>query len=114
MPRIYRIRMDTPMGKCTGIITLSSHGGRVEGTLRVFDRTEPLFGDCLADGTCRLFGKFATLMRAYPFRAIGRIADDRLELELYSDGGVYQLHGLPDALAEAISEAAAENRQQPL
>lgn len=93
MEQLYEILMDTPFGQRSGVLRLSPLGSRVEGTLSIMKYAGELFGESLADGTCRLFGTFTAAEHTYQYRAMGHITDDKIELTLYRGDGVYALRG---------------------
>lgn len=93
MARSYEILVDTPFGRRSGVLVLRSMGPRIEGTLCVLQYSGEVFGEQLADGTCRLFGSIAANSRSYSYKALGRITDDKLRLTLYGGDGAYSLTG---------------------
>ncbi len=90
----YKVILDTPLGKRNGILELVIFERKMEGYLNIFQSKEPVTGELNSDGSCRLSGKFVTLMSEFYYEATGRINCDNIELTLHGGNSVFQMKGV--------------------
>lgn len=90
----YKVILDTPLGKRNGILELVISETKIDGYLTIFQNREPVTGELSNDGSCRLSGKFVTLMSEFYYEATGRINCDHIELTLHGGNSVFQMKGI--------------------
>ncbi len=96
----YNVIMKTPLGDRSGMLELFFSEAKISGYLNILRRKEPVAGELNRDGTCRLMGKFVTLMSEFYFEATGRISGDSIELTLRRGNSVFEMKGIATAQAE--------------
>lgn len=89
----YNISMQTPIGKKHGLITVSSDGGLIKGTLSVLNHSEPFEGVIDDNGTCSIKGKIVTLLRTVQYTAKGAINEDSVRLKVEAVNKSFEVTG---------------------
>lgn len=98
----YAITLDTPLGIRNGTLELEILGTKIDGYLSIFRSREFVIGELADDGTCRLSGKFTTLMREFFYEATGHISRDNIALTLRSRQSVFPLKGVAIPQTEQV------------
>ncbi len=104
----YKVILDTPLGKRNGILELVISGTKIDGYLDIFQNREPLTGEISNNGSCRLSGKFVTLMSEFYYEATGCINCDNIELTLHGGSSVFQMKGTAITQAQQNKEGEHE------
>ena len=98
----YHIVLHTPLGKKQGKAAIDVTDGQIRGEIHLLNKTAPIRGNVLEDGTCRINGVLSTLTQVLPYCAAGAITADLLKLTLTAGKRKYLLTG----------EAAQENEHR--
>ncbi len=93
---VYRVFMNTPMGKRYGTLYSQIQGAKISGQLDILKHKEPFWGTIDSIGNCQISGCFITLMRKVPFIATGQFTDSTVHLQLQGGHSVYELTGISD------------------
>ena len=94
--RIYSITMKTPVGVRHGKINIFIKDDRINGTLDMLARSEPLSGTVEKDGSCRINGYLTTLIRNVRYTAVGKITEDSIELSMKGERNIFKITGIAD------------------
>lgn len=100
----YKVILDTPLGKRNGILELVISETKIDGYLSIFQNRERVTGELFSDGSCRLSGKFVTLMSEFFYEATGRINGDNIELTLHGGSSIFQMKGIAIAQTQQHKE----------
>ena len=98
----YQIVMHTPLGLRYGSMCCRITGGNMEGTISLMGHTQPFRGTSAADGSCRIEGKIATLMRPISYCGSGKITGDTLRLSIQGERRSYNINGSLCGLEEKL------------
>ncbi|WP_099468732.1 hypothetical protein [Konateibacter massiliensis] len=104
----YKVILETPLGNRNGILELNISKTKIDGYLYIFKNREPVTGELSSDGSCRLRGKFVTLMSEFYYEATGRIDCDYVDLILHGRSSVFQMKGIASTQAEQHKEEEHE------
>jgi len=89
----YAVALQTPLGIRNGSMDIQIHGKLASGMMHILNRSEPFHGEIDDGGKCSFSGKLVTLMRTIPYRAVGRVSKDHVELSLVGDKESFHLTG---------------------
>ena len=90
----YNVVLDTELGKRNGTMHLSIDGTEIDGFLFLLNNREPCHGKIGADGSCKLYGKIATLTNKITYEATGYIYEDEIVLTLQSEKNTFLMRGI--------------------
>ena len=89
----YNVVLDTELGKRNGTMQILINGKKVNGFLNLLKHTEPLYGNIIKDGSCRLHGKIVTAIKEAAYIATGHISAEELLLNFKIGAASYLLRG---------------------
>lgn len=89
----YNIALRTPIGIRNGTMDVQIHGKKASGMMHILNRSEPFQGQVDENGACSFTGKLVTLMRTIPYRAVGLISRENVELSLTGEKESFHLTG---------------------
>lgn len=90
----FDIIMQTQLGKRFGKMSAEVNDRSLNGTLSIFDHSEPFFGMIDEDGNCKINGKIITLMRTIEYVATGIISAQTVNLIMQGERNVFQIDGV--------------------
>lgn len=95
----YHVCLNTPLGKKHGIMTASTAGESLTGTLEMLGHKREFVGVVDGDGVCTISGAIVTLLKTITFTAEGKITDDDVYLRVRADNGgmTFELSGRSEA-----------------
>lgn len=89
----YEIKMTVPIGIRKGVITIDGDCGRIRGTLDILGHEQPFLGNIENDGSCEFFGDLVSLRQTIPYHAKGKILNEFIQLEMYSERNIFYITG---------------------
>lgn len=91
---IFDVVLGTPIGKRNGVVYLYVKDNNIVGKLEIFGGEFELYGMMFDDKNCELYGMFKTLFNEFYYKAVGQIADDKLNLVMKGSSKKYKLEGV--------------------
>jgi len=91
---LYDLCMSVPLGKRRGELQLIVEDHFLNGYLTMFSRTIPIRNTQRTGNQISFAGEMITLMNTIPYKAVGSVAKDRIELEIMTERGNYSAFGM--------------------
>lgn len=93
MDYLYEIQLDVPLGMRKGNMSLHISNGQVSGELEALGNKESFTGSITNDGVISITGKLVSIVRNIPYKGIGKIQENALQMLLCVQDGSYKLTG---------------------
>lgn len=98
----YDIRMRTPIGMRTGMLSVVQNEKSINGFLEILHHKEPFEGTIDGQGNCTFTGKMKTMFNTICYTATGRMDDKELRLVLTDEKHTFEVRG---TATEAVGNA---------
>ena len=93
MEYLYEIQLEVPLGMRKGTMRLQILNDQVSGELDVLGNREFFEGSITADGVISITGILVSVVRNIPYKGIGNIQKNTLQMLLCVQDGSYKLTG---------------------
>ena len=93
MEREFDITMYVPQGRRRGTLRFSEDRGKLRGTLEAFGKKDSLTGTIDENGNLKINGRISSILRTFPYQAMGQIRDSEIELAVVGDRYSFRITG---------------------
>ncbi len=93
MEYLYEIQLEVPLGIRKGNMSLHINNEQISGELEVLGNKETFEGNITNDGVISITGTLVSIVRNIPYKGIGKIQENTLQMLLCVSDGSYKLTG---------------------